>query len=164
MIKLLGAPDFPRAVWVIRAGFATVAEEFGLTEQNCPRYTAFATTAERLRYHSRQGWQLCGLYEGEQLVGYASLSEEAGGAYELHNLAVLPACRHRGYGKQLLDYCKEKVREAGGAKITIGIIEENTVLKNWYAANGFIHTGAQRLEQFPFTAGYMEFILPGGAA
>ena len=164
MIRPLGASDFPRAVGLIRASFATVAEEFGLTEQNCPRYTAFATTEERLEYQSRQGWQQYGLYEGEQLVGYAALSREAGCAYELHNLAVLPACRHRGYGKQLLDYCKEKVKEAGGAKITIGIIEENTALKNWYAENGFVHTGAQRLEQFPFTAGYMEFVLPGGAA
>ena len=29
--------------------------------------------------------------------------------------------------------------------VKLGIIEENTVLKNWYSSNGFVHKGTQSL-------------------
>ncbi len=37
------------------------------------------------------------------------------------------------------------------------IIEENTVLKNWYIANGFVHTGTKKFDHLPFTTGYLEW-------
>ena len=40
--------------------------------------------------------------------------------------------------------------------VNIGIVEENTVLKNWYAAYGFIHIGTKKFEHLPFTSGYMK--------
>lgn len=77
--------------------------------------------------------------------------------YEFNKLSVLPSWRHYGYGKKMIDFCKEKVRELGGNKITLDIIEKNTVLKNWYAANGFVHIGTKKFEHLPFTTGYMEW-------
>ena len=162
MIKKLDVSDIPRAVELIRASFATVTQEFGITEENCPRHSAFSTTVEKLQNHVERGWLMYGFYEAEKLVGYVAVSREYGtgrNVYEIHNLAVLPEYRHKGYGKMLVDFCKEKVKELGGEKIVIGIVEENTVLKNWYAANGFIHTGTKKFEFFPFTCGYMEYIL-----
>ena len=159
MIKQLDISDIPLAVDIIRASFATVAKEFDITEQNCPKYVAFSTTVEKLHTHVDWGWLMYGFYDGEQLAGYVAISKEYGtgrNAYEIHNLAVLPEYRHKGYGRQLLDFCKAKVKELGGDKITIGIVEENTILKNWYAANGFVHTGTQKFDYFPFTVGYME--------
>jgi len=141
---------------VIRASFATVATKFGLTEQNCPNHTSFITV-DKLQKHCHSDWLMFGLYEHKRLVGYVSLSKEGDGVYELHNLAVLSEYRHKGYGKQLLDFCKAKVKELNGHKITIGIIEENTVLKNWYAANGFIHTGTSKIAHLLFTVGLMEW-------
>ena len=159
MIRQLGPSEFSLAAEVIRASFATVAEDFHLTEQNFPNHTTFVTTAERLQTQFDWGWHMYGLFEDERLVGYASISKvkEADNVYELHNLAVLPAYRHKGYGKQLLDFCKAKVKELGGVKIAIGIIEENTVLKNWYAANGFIHAGTKQFSHLPFMVGFMEW-------
>lgn len=145
---------------VIRISFKTVATEFGLTEQNCPNHTSFIT-ADNLQKHFDSGWLMYGLYESKRLVGYFSLSKENNGAYELHNLAVLPKYRHKRYGKQLLDFCKMKVIEYGGSKITIGIIEENIVLKNWYASNGFTHTGTKIFDHLPFTVGFMEWKIDG---
>jgi ribosomal protein S18 acetylase RimI-like enzyme len=92
-----------------------------------------------------------------EIFGFVSLHDMGSGVFELNNLAVLPAWRHIGYGKKLLDFCKTKVIELGGNKITIGIVEENTVLKNWYAANGFEHTGTRKFPHQPFTAGFMEW-------
>lgn len=74
----------------------------------------------------------------------------------MNNLSILPEYRHKGYGKELLDVCKNKVKELGGNKITIGIIEENTKLKEWYIAYGFIQTGTRKFGHLPFTVGFME--------
>ena len=75
-----------------------------------------------------------------------------------HNLAVLPEYRHNGFGKLLLDHAKDVVKASGGNVIKIGIIEESTVLKNWYIANGFVHTGTKKFDHLPFTSGYLEWI------
>ena len=164
MIKQLGQKDLQIASEVIRASFATVAKDMNLTEENCPRHTSFITTPERLQNHLDWGWLLYGLYDEEceeKLVGYVSLSNESNESekiYELHNIGVLPEYRHKNYGKQLLEHCKTKVRELNGDKIILSMIEENTVLKNWYISNGFIHTGTKKFDSMPlFTVGYMEW-------
>lgn len=159
MIKQLNPSDFPRAAEVIRESFVTVAKDLGFTEQTFPTFTGFVTTTERLQTHASWGWWMYGLYDEGQLVGYASISKakDTDYVYEMHNLAVLPDYRHKGYGKQLLDFCKAKVKELGGIKINIGITEENTVLKNWYAANGFTHTGTKKFDHMPITVGFMEW-------
>jgi len=157
VIRQLDPSEFSLAAEVIRASFATVAKDFGFNEQNFPAFTGFVATKERLQTQYERGALMYGLYDKEQLVGYAAISKEAEGVYEIHNLAVLPEYRHKGCGKQLIDFCKAKVRELGGAKINIGITEENTRLKNWYAANGFVHTGTKKYDHMPITAGYMEW-------
>ena len=164
MIKQLEPSEFSLAAAVIRTSFITVADDLGLTEQNCPKYVGYVTTAERLQTQFDWGWWIYGLYEAEQLIGYVSVSKvppendtmDTDEAYEIHNLAVLPEYRHKGYGMQLLEFCVTKVREFGGKKINISIVEENTILKNWYDEYGFIHTGTKKYEHLPFTSGYME--------
>ena len=156
MIRQLDPSAFSLAAGVIRVSYATVAEDLGLTEENCPKYVGFITTAERLQTQYNWGWWIYGLYDGDQIVGYVSISKQDDGAYEIHNLAVLPEHRHKGYGKQFLDFCVVKVRELGGSKINISIVEENTVLKNWYLEYGFVHTGTKKFDHLPFTSGYME--------
>ena len=88
---------------------------------------------------------------------YMSLSKEGEDTFELHNLEVLPEYRHNGFRKLLLDHAKEAVRTLGGKAIKIGIIEESTVLKNWYIANGFVHIGTKKYDHLPFTSGYLEW-------
>ena len=48
-VRRLTGDDLPVCAEVIRRSFLTVAEEFGLTPENAPRYAAFATTEEALR-------------------------------------------------------------------------------------------------------------------
>ena len=167
MIRQLDQTEFALAVEVIRASFLTVANDLGLTEENCPKYVGFVTTAERLQTQLSWGWWMYGLFEDGQLIGYVSISKvSADGdtdavdrAYEIHNLAVLPEHRHKGYGRQLLNFCAAKIKESGGRIINISIIEENPVLKNWYAEYGFTHTGTKKYDHLPFTSGYMEIVL-----
>ena len=48
MIRVIEQNDLAECVQVIRNSFATVAKEFNITEENAPRYTAFATDERRL--------------------------------------------------------------------------------------------------------------------
>jgi len=36
---------------IIKKSFLTVADEYGFTEENAPKFTAFATTQDRLYWH-----------------------------------------------------------------------------------------------------------------
>ncbi len=93
------------------------------------------------------------------MAGFVQLSQKDGGVFELGKLAVLPDYRHLGFGVRLLEHACGIVRSMGGGLITIGIIEENTVLKNWYAAHGFVHTGTKLFPHLPFTVGFMELTI-----
>ena len=141
---------------VIHQSFKTVAEDFGLTQENCPKHTSFIPLCF-LETQMNWGWHMYSLYVNKKMIGYMSLSKEGNGIYELHNLAVLPQYRHNGFGKILLDYAKDVVKALGGNTIKIGIIEESTILKNWYIANGFMHTGTRKYDHLPFTSGYLEW-------
>jgi len=152
------AARYEDAAGVIRAGFKDITERFGITELNCPHASCFAT-AERLLKQNSGGRIFYGIYDDARLVGCASFSggENNPGVYELSNLAVLPDYRRRGCGKMFLDFFKQKTIEAGGNKIEIGMINENSVLRKWYETNGFVHTGKKKYPGFPFTSGYMEW-------
>ena len=141
---------------VIHQSFRTVADEFGLTKENCPKHTAFLPLCF-LETQAEWGWHMYGLYAEEMMIGYFSLSQENDGAYELHNLAVLPKYRHLGYGGRMLDFSKKIVCESGGRSIQIGIIAESIVLKNWYIQNGFEYLGSKKFDHLPFTSGYLEW-------
>ena len=150
--------DLPECLEVIHQSFKTVADAFGLTRENCPKHTSFIPLSF-LETQMNWGWHMYALYTGEKIIGYMSLSKEGEDTFELHNLAVLPEYRHNGLGKLLLDHAKEAVRTLGGKSIKIGIIEESTLLKNWYIANGFVHTGTKKFDHLPFTSGYLERIV-----
>ena len=48
MIREVKREDIRDCVNIIRQSFITVADEFGFTPENAPRFTAFATTEDRL--------------------------------------------------------------------------------------------------------------------
>ena len=155
IIQITQKEELPEYLDVIHRSFKTVAEEFGLTMANCPKHTSFMPIYF-LTTQTDWGWHMFGLLHDGKPIGYMSLSKEGETAYKLHNLAVLPEYRHKGFGKQLLDHAKETVKSLGGDTIKIGIIEESAVLKNWYEANGFVHTGTKKFGHPPFTSGYLE--------
>ena len=157
IIREVNKNDLNEYLEVIHQSFSTVAEQFGLTRENCPKHTSFIPLSF-LETQKNWGWNMYALYAGKKIIGYMSLSKESNDAFELHNLAVLPELRHNGYGKMLLDYAKDKVKLLGGSKIKIGIIEKSVVLKDWYIANGFVHTGTKKFDHLPFTSGYLEWI------
>lgn len=160
-IKEISDGDLEECAEVLRQGFSTVAKDFGLTMDNCPTNGAFIKT-ERLIADKDKGNYMFGLYSNHKLAGFMQLEQKSDGLFFLEKLAILPDYRHNGYGKILLDFAKVKVREMKGTTISISIIEENTVLKNWYSSYGFIHTGTRKFEHLPFTVGFMELHVNNG--
>ena len=140
---------------IIRSSFITVAEEFGLTENNCPLHTAFMTI-DKLQKQFDDGRPMFLFHQDDIPVGYFSLLKCRDEEWELNNLAVLPEHRHLGIGKAMVDYAVATVKNYGGTKISIGIIEENTLLKNWYLKLGFTHVSTHKFEHLPFTVGFMK--------
>lgn len=140
---------------IIRRSFATVAAEFGLTENNCPSHTAFMTF-DKLERQFDDGRPMFLFYQDEIPVGYFSFVKCSDEEWELSNLAVLPEYRHLGIGKTMVDYAVATVKNYGGTKISIGIIEENAKLKDWYLNLGFKHISTRKFEHLPFTVGFME--------
>ena len=157
MIKRIEERELAECVEVIRVSFGTVAEEFGFTEENASRFTAFATTFERLRWHLMgEHRPMYGFYAEDKIVGYYSLLLQENGECELNNLSVLPAYRHRGIGEALLKHAFAGAKELHCTKMNIGIVEENIRLRRWYEDIGFMHVGTKKFDFFPFTCGYME--------
>lgn len=160
MIRKVEQEDIKECVEVIRKSFSTVADEFGFTMENAPRFTAFATTEGRINWHlngeHRPMYAYC---EDGAIVGYYSLLLQGNNECELNNVCVLPEYRHKGIGVALLKHAFVIAAELGCTKMNIGIVEENEILKKWYDSYGFVHTGTQKFDFFPFTCGYMEKVL-----
>ena len=128
MIKEVQQNELCECVKVIRESFKTVADELGFTAENAPRFTAFATTEERLNWHlngeHRPMYAFC---DDNIIVGYYSLLLQDNNECELNNVCVLPAYRHKGIGKVLLNHAFQIAEETGCKKMNIGIVEENVV-------------------------------------
>ena len=156
MIREVFHEDIPACVNIIKQSFKTVADEFGFTEENAPRFTAFATSEERLLWHMDGEHRPMYVYEeAGVLCGYYSLLIQENNECELNNLAVLPEYRHKGIGKHLLEHAYSVAREKDCKLMNIGIVEENTKLRKWYEENGAVHLGTNKFDFFPFTCGYM---------
>jgi ribosomal protein S18 acetylase RimI-like enzyme len=78
-----------------------------------------------------------GIREDGRLVGFVAVAPYRD-SYEITRLAVDPAFRHRGCGRALMDAACDAAREMGLSEIGLGVVNENTVLKKWYEAQGFV--------------------------
>lgn len=157
MIRSIDRREIPACVALIRDSFQTVADALGLTQENAPRFTAYATTEERLlRQLEHEDRLMAADFDDDgTIIGYYSLLWQQNGACELNNLCVKPSKRHRGIGEALVRDAFARARQIGCTRMHIGIVEENAVLRRWYESLGFVNTGTQKFDFFPFTCGYM---------
>jgi hypothetical protein len=56
----------------------------------------------------------------------------------------------------LIGFVTDYVGNNGGKKVSIGIINENRRLKDWYISCGFAETGTRKFEHLPFEVCFME--------
>ncbi|MGN0538810.1 MAG: GNAT family N-acetyltransferase [Candidatus Fimenecus sp.] len=160
MIKELTKKDIPECVCVIKESFMTVANEFGFTVENAPKFTAFSMNIERLEtQYETENRLMFAYFDGGKPIGFYSLNILKSDECELNNLSVLPAYRHKKIGEKMLLHAIKQAKEKNCKIMQIGIVEENKVLCSWYEKFGFIHIGTKKFEFFPFTCGYMKKLL-----
>ena len=160
MICKMKRNEIPVCVEVICRSFMTVADEFRFTIENAPRFTAFATTEERLVYQLEQERrQMFAYYDDGRIVGYYSLLKQNEKECELNNLCVLEEYRHKKIGEQLLEHAFVEAGKMGCTQMNIGIMEENVKLRKWYEDHGAEHIGTEKYVFFPFTCVYMKKML-----
>ncbi len=156
MIKeITSTEDIRSSVCVIRKSFATVAEEFGLTPTNCPSNAAFIDESDLWKMREK-GSVLFGFFTDTLQEGFVALRKASESLFYLEKLAVLPSVRHRGIGRLLMDFSVEYAKKANGERISIGIIDENVQLKNWYIDYEFREIETKRFPHLPFTVCMLE--------
>ena len=123
--------EFEDCVKVIRDSFITVAKEFNFTKQNAPTNPAFIDS-EALVKMKEKGVKMYGCYSEGKLIAFVAIEKASDDIFYLEKLCVIPPHRHHGYGERLVKFVFETVKSNGGKKVSIGIINDNTILKNWY--------------------------------
>ncbi len=162
IIREVTDDELLRSAKVIRDSFRTVASELGLTRENTPRHPSFSTVRQ-LRKNIEKGVEFFGLFLGDNQAGFVAVEKADDNLFYMERLAVLPLYRHEGFGKELVSFVFDHVRSRGGKKLSIGIIDKQTVLKDWYKGMGFRETGIRDFPHLPFRVCFMEKDLSGDA-
>jgi len=149
-VQPLADASLEKSLVIIRSAFGKVAAELGITEENAPLFTAFTTLA-RLEEIRGRGAMFFGLFINGAQVGVVALEKETDGEYHMKRLAVLPEYWHGGFGRQLVDYIIGYVRKLGVKKLYLGMVNEHTVLKEWYQSMGFKEVELKKFERLPFS-------------
>ena len=149
--------DFVILVKLLNESFATVAKEFGLTKENCPTNNAFITSAE-LKVQLIENREFYTYIDNGKIIGFIAIEKSLNTpeTFYIEKLAVLPDCRHLGIGRQLVDFASNRIEKLGGKCISIGLINSNTVLKNWYGKQGYVECSVKTFEHLPFEVCIME--------
>ncbi len=158
ILPLSSREAIPVSAGIIRKSFKTVALDLGLTRQNCPTHPSFTTNRQLVALFGK-GLLFFGGFLDACQIGFVAVEKADASLYYMEKLAVLPTERHHGCGRKLVEFAIEHVRASGGKKISIGVIDEQTVLKEWYKNIGFKEVSTRKFAHLPFTVCYMEIDL-----
>jgi GNAT superfamily N-acetyltransferase len=163
MIRPIGIPkEVADLRLLINEAFGTVAEEFGLSPANAASNPAFATEAEVLTFAMRANPGFFGFFKGHRMLGCYALEAKPDVVY-LERLCVLPAARHGGMGRALVADAILRARGLGVPRISIGIMDGNLRLKEWYLSQGFVLRETRTFDRLPFVVRYLDFPLRVGS-
>jgi len=146
--------DIDVLVTLLRNSFRSVAERFGITEENNPRSLAFCTK-ERIENDLQKDLTYYILEGDDRPCGCVAIERAKPGVCYLMRLAVLPEYRGKGYGKMLVHHIFEKARAAGVERVEIAMISKDRKLKKWYKSLGFIQKRTKKYDHLPFIVAFM---------
>ncbi len=158
VIKRVCREDLPECLEVIHKSYETEASMFGVTKMNCPNHTSFLPI-EKLESFYSWGFEMYAVTdESNTIVGFFSLSIKEKDVFEVKCFSVLPHHRRKGYGTQMVEHAKSRVKELGGKKLIASVADGGQIEKKWYGKNGFSYAGASIHPHLPFAIGFMEWI------
>lgn len=156
MIREATLDDREVLAQLIRDSFRDVAHRFSLTQDNCPKHPSNCV-ASWIASDFARGAQYFILYVDEQPSGCVAIEQPRADVCYLERLAVLPEMRGRHFGVRLVHHALEHAASRGARKVGIGIIDQQTELKEWYTQLGFVATEIKSFPHLPFTVCLMEF-------
>ena len=156
MIVVRSVAEIEECAKLIASSFDTVAQEFGLTRENASTNPAFLTPSKLTEYLNKPVI-LYGLLRDEEIVGCVAIekSKRESRSFYIERLSVAPLYRHKGYGRKLTAFAVDTIRRMGGNEVSIGIMNKNKVLKDWYIRQGFIEKECKQIAHLPFEVCYM---------
>ena len=83
------------------------------------------------------------ILEDDGVKAECVVTKESAGVYELKNIAVMPACQRKGYGKYLVEFCLSHYADC--KVMLVGTGECDSIL-NFYHKCGFIES--HRIKNF----------------
>jgi len=134
--------------------FITVADEFGLNIKNCPANPAFMKYSQLIEMKEK-GIKMFGIFLEETQIGFVAIESAGNETYYIERLSVLPEYRKQGYGTRLVDFAFDHVKKVGGEKISIALMDNNILLKNWYRTYGFKVSEKREFKHLPFSVCFM---------
>lgn len=150
--------DAEHIAFIVSEANKDVAELFKINMEKTPKHPSFCT----------KDWVLSDFKRGEEyfiykeegvVKGCVAFEQADSDTAYLNRLSVLPSYRHNGIGadlvRHILDYSEIKNLQI----VSIGIIAEHEVLKNWYLDLGFIEGDTIKFEHLPFNVKYMRYEL-----
>jgi len=146
--------DIDILVNLLRSSFRDVAERFGVTEKNNPKFLAFCTN-ERIESDLEKDTTYYILQEDGRPCGCVALEKARPDVCYLMRLAVLPEHRSKGYGKMLVHHILGLSRKYGASRVEIAMISKDKKRKKWYKKLGFIQKGTKKYDHLPFIVAFM---------
>ncbi len=88
-----------------------------------------------------------GLYEGEDLVGIATLCQEnrikTQHKGDIYGVYMADRAKGKGYGRKLMEACIDQAKAMGLKQVHLGVSKGNTPAKNLYESLGFSTYGTE---------------------
>ncbi len=159
-IREANQADVRTLVSLLRESFRDMAERFELTVENCPKNLAFCTD-QRVINDMERGLDYYILESRGEPVGCVALEKASPDVCYLERLAVLPEHRRKGGGGMLVEHIFDKAAANGSKRVEIGIIAEDTKLRNWYGKFGFVLKGTRTFDHLPFVVAFMSAKIDG---
>jgi len=149
--------DFDQLAKLLNESYLTVVDNFGITKENCPFHNAYIN-GDNLKSKLIPIREFYCLEDNTKPIGFIIIekSENEKDTYYIEKLAVHPDFRHKGKGKQIMEFAENRINELGGKRISVGLIDENKQLKDWYKSQGYKEIGAKMFDHLPFNVCFME--------
>ena len=153
-IREANAADISLLSRLVRKSYRDVADRFKLTPANCPKHPSNCTD-EWIENDFGRGISYFILEHRDVPAGCVAIEKAEADLCYLERLAVLPHQRKKGHGSQLVEHIFRTAQKLGSKKISIGIIAEQTELKQWYRKFGFIEGDTKSFSHLPFMVTFM---------
>jgi ribosomal protein S18 acetylase RimI-like enzyme len=160
IVAVTSTNELPQCALVIQKAFTTVADNFELNQSNCPTHPSFIIERKLLEYYEK-GISMFRFVDANKTVGFVAIEQpdENQAKWYIEKLSVIPEFRKKGIGKKLMDHAITEIKKRGGSEISIALIDEQTLLKEWYAKMGFNHVLTKNFSHLPFNVCFMEMKL-----